>query len=137
MSLSMTIPLQFTERRLRSLILLEKGHSRQKGKMPVRFSGHVHSYRQKEDRIIFCSDGVSQSGMGSEAFPFGWGRDEIALYAASLVHSEAFHIGGMLSGKIVTMAHKNDTYKAHDDISCATIYFRDPAQIAYLHRPSI
>ena len=40
---------------------------------------------EKEDRIIFCSDGVSQSGMGSEAFPFGWERDNIATYAASLV----------------------------------------------------
>ncbi len=41
---------------------------------------------EKEDRIIFCSDGVSQSGMGSEAFPFGWGRDNIASYASSLVY---------------------------------------------------
>lgn len=83
----------------------------------------------KEDRIIFCSDGVSQSGMGSEAFPFGWGRDEIASYASSLVHGEASISAVMLSGKIVTMAHKNDFYKAKDDISCATIYFRDPRKL--------
>jgi hypothetical protein len=44
---------------------------------------------EKEDRIIFCSDGVSQSGMGSEQFPFGWERENLANYAASLVHSEA------------------------------------------------
>lgn len=83
----------------------------------------------KEDRIIFCSDGVSQSGMGSEAFPFGWGRDEIANYASSLVNSEASISAVMLSGKIVTMAHKNDAYKAKDDISCATIYFREPRKL--------
>jgi hypothetical protein len=35
----------------------------------------------------------------------------------------------MLSGKIVTMAHKNDSYKAKDDISCATIYFREPRKL--------
>ncbi len=45
---------------------------------------------EKEDRIIFCSDGVSQSGMGSEQFPFGWERDNIVSYAASLVSSEAY-----------------------------------------------
>ena len=84
---------------------------------------------EKEDRIIFCSDGVAQSGMGSEAFPFGWGRDDIAAYASSLVHSEASISAAMLSGKIVTMAHKNDAYKAKDDISCATIYFRDPRKL--------
>ena len=83
----------------------------------------------KEDRIIFCSDGVSQSGMGSEAFPFGWERDNIAGYAARLVTSEASISAIMLAGKIVTMAHKNDNYKARDDISCATIYFRDPRKL--------
>ena len=84
---------------------------------------------EKEDRIIFCSDGVSQSGMGSEAYPFGWERDNIAAYAAKLVKSEASISASMLSGKIVTMAHKNDNYRARDDISCATIYFREPRKL--------
>jgi hypothetical protein len=84
---------------------------------------------EKEDRIIFCSDGVSQSGMGSEAFPFGWERDNLATYAASLVTSEESISAMMLAGKIVTMAHKNDNYKAKDDISCATIYFREPRKL--------
>ncbi len=84
---------------------------------------------EKEDRIIFCSDGVSQSGMGSEEFPFGWERDNIESYAAKLVSSEASISASMLSGKIVTMAHKYDNYKARDDISCATIYFREPRKM--------
>lgn len=84
---------------------------------------------EKEDRIILCSDGVSQSGMGSESFPFGWERPNIASYAATLVTSEASISAMMLSGKIVTMAHKNDSYKAMDDISCATIYFREPRKL--------
>lgn len=84
---------------------------------------------EKEDRIILCSDGVSQSGMGSDAYPFGWERENIALYASSLVSSEASISASMLAGKIVTMAHKNDNYKAKDDISCATIYFRDPRKL--------
>ena len=84
---------------------------------------------EKEDRIIFCSDGVAQSGMGGEEYPFGWGRDEVAGYASSLVKSEPSISAIMLSGKIVTMAHKNDIYKAKDDISCATIYFREPRKL--------
>ncbi len=83
----------------------------------------------KEDRIIFCSDGVTQSGMGSEAYPFGWGRDEVASYASALVSSETSMSAITLSGKIVTMAHKNDNYKAKDDISCAIIYFREPRKL--------
>lgn len=84
---------------------------------------------EKEDRIILCSDGVSQSGMGSENFPFGWERDNIASYASSLVSSEASISAIMMAGKIVTMAHKNDSYRAMDDISCATVYFREPRKL--------
>lgn len=84
---------------------------------------------EKEDRIIFCSDGVSQSGMGSEAYPFGWERDRIATYASTLVAGEASISAAVLAGKIVTMAHKNDAYKAKDDISCAIVYFREPRKL--------
>ncbi len=90
---------------------------------------------EKEDRIIFCSDGVSQSGMGSEAYPFGWERENMANYAASLVSGEASISAIMLAGKIVTMAHKNDSYKARDDISCATIYFREPRKLLICSGP--
>jgi hypothetical protein len=84
---------------------------------------------EKEDRIIFCSDGVSQSGMGSESFPFGWERENVSNYASNLVNGEPSVSAVMLAGKIVTIAHKNDAYKAKDDISCAVIYFRDPRKL--------
>jgi hypothetical protein len=84
---------------------------------------------EKEDRIIFCSDGVAQSGMGSEAFPFGWERDNVAVYASTLVTSESSISASMLAGKIVAMAHKNDSYRAKDDISSAVIYFREPRKL--------
>jgi hypothetical protein len=83
----------------------------------------------KEDRIIMCSDGVSQSGMGSDDLPFGWETMNIATYAAKLVAGDSSISASTLAGKIVTMAHKNDNYKARDDISCATIYFREPRKL--------
>ena len=84
---------------------------------------------EKEDRIIFCSDGVSQSGMGSDELPFGWERENIASYASKLVTGEKSISASVLAGKIVTMAHKNDDYRAKDDISCAIIYFREPRKL--------
>ncbi len=104
-------------------VVLEKG--KHKGKV-LKTCSFVP---EKEDRIILCSDGVSQSGMGTDAFPFGWEKDNIASYAASLVSGESSISAITLSGKIVTMAHKNDSYKAMDDISCATIYFREPRKL--------
>jgi hypothetical protein len=84
---------------------------------------------QKEDRVIICSDGVTQSGMGSESLPFGWELENVSSYASSLVSGESSISAVTLAGKIVTMAHKNDSYKARDDISCAVIYFRDPRKL--------
>ncbi len=83
----------------------------------------------KEDRIIMFTDGVSQSGMGSESFPFGWEQNNVSSYAASLISGEHSISAMILAGKIVTMAHKNDNYKAKDDISCAAIYFREPRKL--------
>jgi hypothetical protein len=84
---------------------------------------------EKEDRIIICSDGASQSGMGSDSFPFGWERDNIASYAATLVSGNPSLSASMLASKIVSMAYKNDHYKAKDDISCAVMYFREPRKL--------
>jgi hypothetical protein len=83
----------------------------------------------KEDRIIVCSDGVTQSGMGSDALPFGWERENVSSYASQLVAGENSVSASVLAGKIVTMAHKNDSYRARDDISSAVIYFRDPRKL--------
>lgn len=84
---------------------------------------------EREDRILFCSDGVTQSGMGSKDYPFGWDRENVANYSIRLVKSEASISAEILAGKIVTMAHKNDEYKARDDISCAIVYFREPRKL--------
>jgi hypothetical protein len=90
---------------------------------------------QKEDRIIICSDGVSQSGMGSDSFPFGWETENVAAYSASLIAGDSSISAVTLAGKIVTMAHKNDYYKAKDDISCAIIYFREPRKLMLCSGP--
>ncbi|MDZ7739916.1 MAG: SpoIIE family protein phosphatase [Bacteroidales bacterium] len=84
---------------------------------------------EKEDRIIFCTDGVVQSGMGSDRLPFGWGRDELQSYTLMLTGSEPAISAGRLATKIITMAHKNDGYRAMDDTSCASIYFREPRKL--------
>jgi hypothetical protein len=104
-------------------VKLEKGHH--SGKILKKYSFDP----QKEDRIVVCSDGVTQSGMGSDSLPFGWERDNVSSYASMLVAGENSISANVLAGKIVTMAHKNDSYMAKDDISCAVIYFRDPRKL--------
>jgi len=83
-------------------------------------------YPRKDDRIVFYTDGVAQSGLGIDQYPFGWGEEEIDAYIRELVENDLQISATTLAAKIVTRAHKNDHYKSKDDTSCATIYFRDP-----------
>jgi len=90
---------------------------------------------RKEDRIIFCSDGIAQSGLGSDKFPLGWGRSSIQEYAVKLVRNTPKISAAKLAGKMVAMAHRNDGYDSKDDTSCSSIYFRKPRKLLVITGP--
>ncbi len=90
---------------------------------------------QKEDRILFCSDGIAQSGLGSDLYPLGWGRSHIQEYAMKLVKNTPKISASKLAGKMVAMAHRNDGYDSRDDTSCASIYFREPRKLLIITGP--
>jgi hypothetical protein len=110
-------------------VVLDKGRNAGKRLRKCSF------YPAKEDRIILMSDGVAQSGMGSNAWPLGWERENVLQYAVSLVGSETSISAHTLAGKIVTMAYKHDGYEARDDISCAILYFREPRKLLICSGP--
>lgn len=83
---------------------------------------------EKEDRIVFFSDGVSQSGIGSNALPFGWGRG-IEDYLVKTLARTPDISASLLAGMIVGEANKNDGYSHKDDTSCTVIYMRDPRNL--------
>lgn len=83
-------------------------------------------YPQKNDRIVFYTDGVAQSGLGIDQYPFGWGEEAADEYIRELVDNDPDIAASTIASKIVTRAHKNDRYNSKDDTSCAAIYFRDP-----------
>ncbi|MDD2279508.1 MAG: SpoIIE family protein phosphatase [Bacteroidales bacterium] len=84
---------------------------------------------QREDRIIAWSDGITQSGMGSKDNPFGWGLDRAQEFAIRLVTNEHNISARKLSAKLVNMGYVNDNFHPKDDISTATIYFREPRKL--------
>jgi serine/threonine protein phosphatase PrpC len=81
---------------------------------------------KKEDRIILCSDGVIQSGLGTSRYPFGWGREKLLNLVQDLLNREPDISATRLSERIVNAAIQNDAFHAKDDTSCAAIYFREP-----------
>ena len=86
-------------------------------------------YPKKEDRIIIVSDGVTQSGMGNDDFPFGWGPVDMADYCIKLIENNLQISARRLANKVVNMANKNDGYFSKDDTSCASVYFREPRKL--------
>jgi len=84
---------------------------------------------QKEDRIVIWGDGITQSGMGSNEYPFGWGLENAQEFVLRLVKNEPDISARKLSTKVVNMAYVNDGYHPKDDISSAAIYFREPRKL--------
>jgi len=90
---------------------------------------------RKEDRIIFCSDGIAQSGLGTDKYPLGWGRDNMQEYSIKLVQNNPNISASKLASKMVNMAHSNDGFVSMDDTSCASIYFRRPRKLLLVTGP--
>ncbi len=84
---------------------------------------------KKEDRILFFSDGITQSGLGSEKYPLGWGHENLIGYCENVVKNSPMISAAKLAEKIVNMAYRNDNYHSKDDTSCASIYLREPRKL--------
>ncbi|MBR1774814.1 MAG: SpoIIE family protein phosphatase [Bacteroidales bacterium] len=91
----------------------------------------------KEDRIIYISDGVTQSGMGSDKWPFGWQRENYVEYVRKSVLNDRYIPAGKLAQRVVDMAHTNDNFDSKDDTSCGVIYFRDARQLIIATGPPV
>jgi hypothetical protein len=87
------------------------------------------------DRIVFFSDGVTQSGMGRETMPLGWSSPCAADYALENCRKEPEISARQLTKRIVERALKNDLLKAKDDISCAVVSFREPRRTLIVTGP--
>jgi hypothetical protein len=86
-------------------------------------------FPQKEDRIVIATDGITQSGLGKENLPFGWGSDNMLDYCMKLIENNNQISARRLANKVVNLANKNDGFFSKDDTSCATIYFREPRKL--------
>ncbi|HNY03959.1 MAG TPA: SpoIIE family protein phosphatase [Bacteroidales bacterium] len=90
---------------------------------------------QKEDRIIFCSDGVTQSGLGSDKFPMGWGLENLQHFVTDSIGEENDISAVKLGMRVVNKANQNDGFHPQDDISCGVIYFREPRKLMIFTGP--
>ncbi len=91
----------------------------------------------KEDRIIFCSDGVVQSGLGSDKYPLGFGQENLQVLLADAIQEEHDISADRLASKVIDRANLNDGFHPKDDISCAVIYYREPRKLMICSGPPV
>lgn len=92
-------------------------------------------YAQKEDRILFMSDGVPQSGLGNNRYPMGWGIENVEDFSVNQINRMPNISATKLSRKIINQASMNDNFSVIDDTTCGVIYFREPRKFMLITGP--
>ncbi len=106
---------------------------------------HLHSNRnklyhynfklEKEDRIILVSDGVTQSGMGSDEMHFGWQISGLKDYIKTVVSENPGISALNLSKDIINKTISIDNGTLKDDASCCVLYYRKPRKLLIVSGP--
>jgi hypothetical protein len=78
---------------------------------------------QIEDRILFCSDGITQSGLG-KGIAMGWGRNNLIKFVREIIEQTPTISAADLAERVVKHAAANDLYTPKDDLTCGVVYFR-------------
>ncbi|MCG8571435.1 MAG: SpoIIE family protein phosphatase [Spirochaetes bacterium] len=89
------------------------------------------------DRIIFYSDGVTQSGIGTKNYPLGWGEKGVQKFAQEQIALQPDISSKDLARKIVLKSSFNDQQYPKDDISCCVISIRKPHSLLIITGPPI
>ncbi|NCD33030.1 MAG: serine/threonine protein phosphatase [Spartobacteria bacterium] len=91
---------------------------------------------QPEDRIVFFSDGITESGLGTPIYPLGWRRSGCADFVVDQVKKQPSISARRLAADVIREArHKERGWQAGDDMTCAVIYFRNPRHTLILTGP--
>jgi len=87
------------------------------------------------DRIVFCTDGVTQAGLGSERYPFGWGLAELSDFLSDTLHASPDLASYDLAPQVVAQALQRDSGIPGDDITCAVLHYRETRTLQVLTGP--
>ncbi len=81
------------------------------------------------DRLIFCSDGVTQAGLGGGRLKLGLRRDGLIVLLQDKLKEHPDISSSELSHYLVNQARNIETdRRPKDDISACVLYFRDPRE---------
>ena len=91
---------------------------------------HMHVYKIKlklGDRLIFCSDGVTQAGLGNPELKLGLRRSGLIRFLLEKIKDKPDISSSELAKFVVRVAVNTEVdRKPKDDTSCCVIYYREP-----------
>ncbi len=91
---------------------------------------HMHIYKMKlkmGDRLVFCSDGVTQAGLGNPELKLGLRRSGLIKCLLERISENPDISSSDLSDYVVRLAKNTEPGReAKDDISCCVIHYREP-----------
>ena len=90
---------------------------------------------QLGDRIVYFSDGASQSGLGQIGMPLGWGQANVVQFLTGQVQQENEISAHELSRRLVVEAAAHDGRGPKDDITCGVVYYRRPRRLLIITGP--
>lgn len=82
-----------------------------------------------EDRIVICSDGVTQAGTGRRDMPMGLGATGLRAFVERSIQAQPTLSARQLAHSIVRKALSVDALEAKDDITAGVIYLRKPREV--------
>ena len=89
-----------------------------------------------EDRLVLFSDGITQAGMGTRAYPLGWQNEGCAAFLRHKVGCFPQISAGDLGEAVLQEALlKEPRRRAGDDMTCGVLYFRKPRKLLLLTGP--
>lgn len=89
-----------------------------------------------EDRLVIISDGISQSGIGTQDLKLGWRVEGCKNFILSEVRKDPHISARSLAGNIIAEALSKEVgNKACDDMTVGVFYFRKPRRMLVLTGP--
>lgn len=90
---------------------------------------------QPEDRLLFFTKGVIRSGSGTQRLPEGWTRTGLSAAVTEILNQNPQISARELATAVVNRAEANDLFVPKSDLSCVSVYFRQPRKLLLCSGP--
>ena len=104
------------------------------GSLGNRFVYNSEISLRKSDKLIICSDGITESGRGKNDMPWGWGEENLIEFCCNLCNKNEISARQM-ARSIVETAIKNEDGKCRDDATALVINIREPRKAIVVTGP--